>query len=100
MHGLPEPRRHPGLWRASDRLLQVRMRNGVVKFDGLDAAEIVVEAGVLGVGGCGWECRLADELVGLVVQVGERVGAQEAVDQRSLGFVVVSQGRRTLSGEE
>ena len=75
MHGLPEARRDPGLGRAADGLLQVCVGDGVVELDGLDAAEVVVVASVLGVRGGRRECRFGDEFVGLVVEVGERVGA-------------------------
>ena len=60
--------------------MQVRVCHSIVELDGFDAAEVVVVASVLGVRGGRGECRFGDEFVGLVVEVGERVGAEEAVD--------------------
>lgn len=100
MHGLIKPWGRAGGRRAADRLLQVGVRVGVVELHGADAAEVVVVARELGVGRGGGEGGLGDELVGLRVEVVGDVGAQEAVDERGLGFVVVPERSSALGCEE
>lgn len=87
-------------WCAADRLLQIGVRRSVVELHSLDAAKIVVIAGILRVGSRSREIRFRDELVGLVVKAVMEVIAEKAIDEGSLGLIVMTKRSSSLGSKE
>ena len=73
------------------------MCRSVVQLDSLDTANVVMVSSILRIAGRRRESRFRDELVSLRVEVICDVGAKKAVDEGSLGFIVMTQGCSTLS---
>ena len=91
MNRLVEPRRSLGWGCPTNRLLKVCVRGGIVQLDSLDTAQVVMVSCMLRITGGGRKCGLGNKLVRLVIQAVVKVAPQDAVDERSLRLVVVTQ---------
>lgn len=86
--------------RTSDSLKEIGMCSCVVQLHGSYAAQVVVIAGMLSVDCRRWEGRLRHKLVCLIIKIVVQIIAQEAVDQRCLSLVIVTEGSCPLCSEE
>jgi hypothetical protein len=100
VYGLIKSRCKFGRRCAADSLLQVGVRGGIVKLHSLDAAKVVMIAGILRVGSGRGEIRLGDKLVGLVVKAVMKVTTEKTIDEGSLGFIIVTKRSGPLSCKE
>jgi len=88
-------------WRgSSDGLLQVCVRFRVVQLHSADAAKVVVVSSELSVACRCRESGFGDQLVSLVVEVITNVASEQTVNESSLRFIVVAEGRCSLSCQE
>ena len=88
-------------WRgSSDGLLQVCVCFRVVQLHSADAAKVVVVSGELSVACRCRESGFGDQLVSLVVEVITNVASEQTVNESSLRFIVVAEGRCSLSCQE
>jgi hypothetical protein len=85
--------------RSSHGVEQTFMRRRIVELDRSDATEVEEVSRALRVAGALGPCDLADELVGLVVEVGIEVVSEKAVDEGCLEVFVVTQEGSGLRGE-
>lgn len=91
MHGLVETRSDLGRRCASDRLLQICVRNTVIQLHRLYPTKEVVVASELRISGRQRESGFRDKLVGLVVEAVVQITTQKTVYERGLGIVVVAE---------
>jgi hypothetical protein len=76
------------------------MRLGIVELHNLDTTEIVVVACILWVTRAGWEISLGNEFVCLVKETIVDVVVEEAINESSLGLVIVPQRGGALSRKQ
>jgi len=88
-------------WRgSSDGLVQVCVCFRVVQLHSADAAKVVVVSSELSVACRCRESGFGDQLVSLVVEVITNVASEQTVNESSLRFIVVAEGRCSLSCQE
>lgn len=75
----------------SEGLQKILVRFSVLQLNGLDSAKVEEVTSPFVVRCVQRECRLADELLSLVVQVVVQIASQQAVDQRCDTFEVIVQ---------
>ena len=80
--------------------MQIGVRRGVVELYCLDAAKVVVIARVLRIWSRSGEIRFRDEFVGLVIKTVMEVTAKKAIDEGSLGLIIVAKGSSSLGCKE
>lgn len=99
-HNLHKTRRDFVLWRTANGSEEKVCSTSVVELDSTQTRSVEVPAGSLcRVAGRG-HLNLGQELVGLVVQVGLEVGAEEEVDDSDLEVLVLAEVSRLADGEE
>lgn len=86
--------------RPSYGIEQTFMRRRIVELNRSHATEVEQVSRALRVAGALWPGDLADEFVGLVVQVGVEVVAQKTIDKGCLEVFVVAQEGGGLRGEQ
>lgn len=97
---LDESGSHFILWCATDGGEEEVRGTGIVELNGAETRSVKVPAGGLGRVTGGWELNLGEELVGLVVEVGLEVGAEEKVDDCDLEVLVLAQVGCLADGEK
>jgi len=97
---LVESRGEFGRRSASNGLLQIGMRFGIVELHRLDPSKIVVISCELVVASRRREGCLRDKLVCLIVEIVGDIVSKQAIDERGFSFVIVTKGRSPLCGKE
>ena len=80
--------------------MQIGVSRSVIELYCLDTAKVVVIACVLRIWSRSGEIRFRDEFVRLIIETVMEVTAKKAIDEGSLGLIVVAKGCSSLGCKE